>query len=144
MARKKREKVVRFGVSITESLLSKYDELISSKGYTQRSEAIRDLIRNFIVEHEWSTGEEETIGVLSIVYDHELGEVGDLLLDIQHNNYRSIISSLHVHLDERNCLEVIVIRDKASNVKAISDALLSRKGVKHGGLMRTTLGKGIS
>jgi CopG family nickel-responsive transcriptional regulator len=139
----RKEKVVRFGISITESLLSRYDELISAKGYTQRSEAIRDLIRNFIVEQEWASGDEETIGVLSIVYDHEVGDIGDLLIDIQHENYESIVSSLHVHLDERNCLEVLVIKDKASKVKLISDELMSRKGVKHGGLVKTTIGKGI-
>ena len=107
------EKVIRFGVSINPKLLERFDNIIKEKGYTNRSEAIRDLIRDFLVAEEWKTSDEETVGTLTIVYDHEIRGVSDKLTDIQHRYCKNIISTLHVHLDKHNCMEVLVLKGKA-------------------------------
>ena len=135
-------KLVRFGVSINSELLGKFDELIESKGYAKRSEAIRDLIRDYLVEHEWEK-DAETMGAVTVVYDHHVRELTESLTALQHEFHSSIISSMHVHVDEHNCLEVIVIRGKGSKVKEIADRLISTKGVKHGKLTMTTTGRGL-
>ena len=133
---------MRFGVSISSGLLDKFDELIEAKGYVNRSEAIRDLIRDYLVEHEWEK-DAETMGSVTLVYDHHVRELTESLTALQHEFHSSIISSMHVHVDEHNCLEVIVIRGKGSKVKEIADRLISTKGVKHGKLTMTTTGKGL-
>ncbi len=135
-------KLVRFGVSINSELLGKFDKLIESKGYAKRSEAIRDLIRDYLVEHEWEK-DAETMGSVTVVYDHHVRELTESLTALQHEFHSSIISSMHVHVDEHNCLEVIVIRGKGSKVKEIADRLISTKGVKHGKLTMTTTGKNL-
>lgn len=133
--------VKRFGVSLEPSLLKNFDSLITKKGYANRSEAIRDLIRDSLVEEEWEIGDKETVGAITIVYSHDTRELTDTLTDLQHNFYTSIISSMHVHLDEHNCLEVIVAKGKGRNIKKIADRLIGTKGVKHGKLTLTTTGK---
>lgn len=135
-------KLVRFGVSINSELLDKFDKLIESKGYAKRSEAIRDLIRDYLVEHEWEK-DAETMGAVTVVYDHHVRELTESLTALQHEFHSSIISSMHVHVDEHNCLEVVVIRGKGSKVKEIADRLISTKGVKHGKLTMTTTGKDL-
>jgi CopG family transcriptional regulator, nickel-responsive regulator len=138
-------KISRFGVSIDSKLLTSFDQLISEKGYTNRSEALRDLIREYIVETEWKEESDlETMGVVTLVYNHELRELADKLTDLQHQDYKSIISTLHVHLDEHNCLEVLVVKGKNKNIKNMSGRLIGTKGVKHGKLIMTTLGKDLS
>lgn len=134
-------KIVRFGVSIPQDLLTKFDKIIGEKGYTNRSEAIRDLIRDFIVRYEWEVGDEEVAGTITIVYNHDEAEVVKELLDLQHDYLDEIVSSLHVHMDEHNCLEVVVVKGKASRIKKIAERLISLKGVKHGKLVMTTTGK---
>lgn len=136
-------RIVRFGVSIPHDLLTKFDAIIEEKGYTNRSEAIRDLIRDFIVRHEWEKGDEEVAGTITIVYNHDEADVVKELLDLQHDYVCEIISSLHVHMDKHNCLEVVVVKGKARRVKEIADRLISLKGVKHGKLVMTTTGKQI-
>lgn len=133
--------VVRFGISLDRALLQKFDGLIGSKGYANRSEAIRDLIRDTLVRREWETALTETVGAITIVYSHDKRELTDTLTDLQHRYYDSVISSLHVHLDKHNCLEVIVVRGKARDIQAIADRLIGTKGVKHGTLSVTTTGK---
>ncbi|HIP89030.1 MAG TPA: nickel-responsive transcriptional regulator NikR [Thermococcus paralvinellae] len=134
-------RIVRFGVSIPQDLLTKFDRIIEEKGYTNRSEAIRDLIRDFIVRHEWEAGDEEVAGTITIVYNHDEAEVIKELLNLQHDYIDEIVSSLHVHMDEHNCLEVVVVKGKASRIKKIAERLISLKGVKHGKLVMTTTGK---
>jgi CopG family nickel-responsive transcriptional regulator len=136
------EKVVRFGVSLSSELLKKFDKVIGEKNYTNRSEAIRDLIRDFLVGEEWIKGR-EVVGSLTLLYDHEVKGVDERLTDIQHSHYGHIISSMHVHLDERNCIEVLVIRGIAEEVKKIADSLISARGVKHGKLVMTSTGREI-
>ena len=132
---------VRFGMSIDDKLLESFDRLIEQKGYINRSEAIRDLIRGALVETRWEAGEEETVGTVTLVYDHHVRDLADKLTEQQHSHYDQIISSLHVHLDAHNCLEVLVVRGKARHVKKIADELIGVKGVKHGKLVMSTTGE---
>ncbi|WP_297065704.1 nickel-responsive transcriptional regulator NikR [Thermococcus sp.] len=134
-------KVVRFGVSVPEELLEKFDRIIERKGYVNRSEAIRDLMRDFIIRHEWETGDSEVAGTITMLYNHDEADVVKELLDLQHEYLEEIISSIHVHMDEHNCLEVVLVKGKASRIKEIADRLLSLKGVKHGKLVMTGTGK---
>lgn len=133
--------IKRFGMSLDGLLLKSFDSLIVKKGYSNRSEAIRDLIRGNLVQSEWEAGNKECIGTVTIVYSHHKSELLDVLTDIQHNFHTSVISSMHVHMDEHNCLEVIVVRGKGNDIKKIADRLISAKGVKHGKLTVTTTGK---
>ncbi|MEK6690954.1 MAG: nickel-responsive transcriptional regulator NikR [Nitrospirota bacterium] len=135
--------LIRFGISLDATLLKDFDGLISKKGYVNRSEAIRDLIRDSLVREEWEEGNRETVGTITIVYSHNTRELVDVLTDLQHRFYTSIISSLHVHLDGHNCLEVLVIRGKGKDIKKIADRLIGTKGVKHGRLSLTTTGKDL-
>ncbi|WP_297507100.1 nickel-responsive transcriptional regulator NikR [Thermococcus sp.] len=134
-------KIVRFGVSVPEELLERFDRIIKERGYVNRSEAIRDLMRDFIVRHEWEVGDAEVAGTITMLYNHDEADVVKELLDLQHDYLEEIISSIHVHMDEHNCLEVVIVKGKASRIKEIADRLLSLKGVKHGKLVMTGTGK---
>jgi CopG family nickel-responsive transcriptional regulator len=135
--------IVRFGVSIDENLLSGFDGIIKEKGYVNRSEAIRDLIRDMLVSREISNPDAESIGTLTLVYSHDTRELVDKLNDIQHHYHKIIISTTHVHLDEHNCLEVLILRGRTKIVQMISDRLLSVKNVRHGKLTVTSTGKNL-
>ncbi len=131
------EKIVRFGVSLEPELLKKFDRIIKKKGYGSRSEAIRDLIRNETVKQILENENETVVGTLTIVYDHDASNVTNKLLDVQHLHHKNVLSTMHVHLDEHNCLEVIVVSGKAKDVRSIADRITSIKGVKHGKLTVT-------
>ena len=133
--------VVRFGVSMDSRLLKQFDKYINQKGYANRSEAIRDLIRNNLVEEEWEVGTGETVGTITIIYNHHKRELTDTLTNIQHKYHASMISTMHVHLDSHNCLEVLVVKGKAREIKIVADRLIGTKGVIHGKLTTATLGK---
>jgi CopG family nickel-responsive transcriptional regulator len=133
--------IARFGVSIDDQLIKKFDALLARKGYTTRSEAIRDMIRDVLVEQEWETGEQETVGTITLVYNHHTRELDHALTDMQHKSFHQIISALHVHLDAHNCLEVLVVKGKSQDIRKIADRLIGTKGVKHGKLTMTTTGK---
>jgi CopG family nickel-responsive transcriptional regulator len=130
----------RIGVAIDSDLLDKFDRLIAQRGYTNRSEAFRDMIRDELVEKAWESPESPVVGTVTLVYDHHVRLLSEKLTDIQHDHHRSILSTLHVHLDHDHCLEVLVVRGKAADVRRIADALISAKGVKHGRLTITTSG----
>lgn len=136
--------LARFGISIDERLLKSFDELLERKGYANRSEAIRDLIRNALVEDQWARPEEEAVGTVTLVYDHHTRELGDRLTEHQHSHHDAIISTLHVHLDHHNCLEVIVLKGTAQQIQHIADGLIGTKGVKHGRLVTTTTGRHLT
>ncbi len=136
--------LARFGISIDAQLLEKFDRLIGRKGYVNRSEAIRDLIRNTLVEDSWQTGNEEMIGTVTLVYNHHTRELSDKLTEQQHSHHEAIVSTLHVHLDAHHCLEVVVVRGAANDVKRLADELIGTKGVKHGKLVTTTTGAGLT
>ena len=133
--------VVRFGVSMDSRLLKQFDKYINQKGYANRSESIRDLIRNNLVEEEWKVGTGETVGTITIIYNHHKRELTDTLTNIQHKYHASMISTMHVHLDSNNCLEVLVVKGKAREIKIVADRLIGTKGVIHGKLTTATLGK---
>ncbi|MGB9856807.1 MAG: nickel-responsive transcriptional regulator NikR [Dictyoglomaceae bacterium] len=123
--------IKRFGVSIEDDLLEKFDEIIESKGYNSRSEAIRDLIRDYIIKEKWEVKGERIAGTISVIYDHDVHGLVDKLTDIQHHYHDIIISSLHVHFDEKNCLEVIVVKGEVERIKKLYDEISSLKWVRH-------------
>jgi CopG family transcriptional regulator, nickel-responsive regulator len=129
---------VRFGISMDDKLLENFDKLIEQKGYANRSEAIRDLIRAAQVELELEQEEKEGVGTVTLVYNHHVRDLSDKLTEQQHAYHDQIISSLHVHLDAHNCLEVLIVRGKVRDVRKIADELIGVKGVKHGKLVMTT------
>lgn len=135
------QELQRFGVSIGEALLEKFDRLIAEQGYTNRSEAIRDLIRNRLVETEFerSSDGKASIGTITLVYDHHTREIGDVLTDIAHDHHDLIISTMHAHLTHNSCLEVILVKGCGKEIRAFADHVISIRGVKHGKLIITGL-----
>lgn len=132
-------RLTRFGISIDQQLLEHYDQLIADKGYDNRSEAIRDLIRNALVEDQVSHDlERETVGTVTLVYDHHTRDLSEKLTEHQHAHHAAVVSTLHVHLDAHHCLEVIVVRGRAGQVKRLADELIGTRGVTHGKLVLTT------
>jgi len=134
--------LVRFGVSIEDGLLEQFDKRIQEKGYSNRSEAIRDLIRDDLVAQEWND-DDEIVGTLSIVYDHHTRDLNSKLTHLQHSFAGEIRAVLHVHLDHHNCLEVLVVKGHARVVQGFADKIIGTRGVKHGKLTMTTTGKTI-
>jgi CopG family nickel-responsive transcriptional regulator len=130
----------RIGVAIDSDLLDKFDGLIAQRGYTNRSEAFRDLIRDELVEQTWESPESHVVGTVTLVYDHHVRLLSEKLTSIQHDHHHEILSTLHVHLDHDHCLEVLVVRGKSAEVRKVADTLISTKGVKHGRLTITTTG----
>jgi CopG family nickel-responsive transcriptional regulator len=135
--------VVRFTVSVPADLGKQLDRMAHDKGYDNRSLAVADLIRAGLIEHRQNQGDREIAGTITLVYDHHKQHVQAALTDIQHDHHDCIISTLHVHLDHHNCLEVLVVRGKAGIVKQIADELIAAKGVKHGKLTVTSSGKDL-
>jgi CopG family nickel-responsive transcriptional regulator len=135
---------VRFGVSLSLSLLDNFDRLLKNLGYSNRSEAVRDLIRQKLVEQAWGEPEASTFAVVSLVYDHHAGSLAARLTRMQHNAVAQIIGSLHIHVDAENCLEIIVMKGQSKDLRALAEKLVSLKGVKHGTISRGTTGKELS
>jgi len=133
----------RFGVSMESSLLERFDALVRERGYANRSEAIRDIIRDVLVERQWEDEGTEVAGTITLVYDHHVNGLSDLLNDLQHEHYRSILSTMHIHLDEHNCLEVLVVKGRAGELRRIAERLIATRGVKHGKLTLTSTGKDL-
>src|ERR687883_187199 len=132
--------LARIGVAIDSDLLAKFDQLIGQRGYTNRSEAFRDLIRDELVEKTWESPDSDVVGTVTLLYDHHVRMLSEKLTDIQHDHHSVILSTLHVHLDHDHCLEVLVVRGKSAEVRKVADVLISTKGVKHGRLTITTSG----
>jgi len=129
----------RFGVSVEEELLQSFDQLIAGQGYANRSEALRDLMRDALVKSRLETSPEngEALGSLTLVYDHHASELNDKMNELQHDHHDLVVSVLHVHVSHDDCMEVIVLRGAIREIRALSDGLLSLKGVKHGRLFVT-------
>lgn len=134
--------MVRFGISLDKNLLHQFDEHIKNNRYTNRSEAIRDLIRQDLVKKEWQANQEVT-GAITLVYNHHKRELVNKLMDIQHDYHLSILSTQHLHLDDDNCLEIIVIKGRARRIEELYGKLKSAKGVKHSAFAPATTGKGV-
>lgn len=136
--------LVRFTIAMPQDLLEKLDERAARRGIRRnRSEAIRDLVRDALVEDSCADPEQEVCGTLTMVYNHHASDLTKRLDDVQHDHCDEIIATMHIHLDAHNCLEIIAMRGSVAQVKEISDALLGLKGVKHGSLTTTTTGEAL-
>jgi len=136
--------LMRIGVSLPESLLNRFDEIILDRGYSSRSEGIRDAIRSYIINYEWmSDVDGKRVGVITIVYDHSQRGLEDILTHIQHEFGSIIQSSLHVHLDRDICLMAIVLNGEGADVRKAAERMMTLKGVKHIKLTTTSLGEGL-
>ena len=133
----------RIGVAIASDLLEKFDSLIEKRGYTNRSEAFRDLIRAELVRETSSHPSGRVVGSLTVVYDHHVRLLEEKLTELQHTHTRLIVSLMHVHLDHDNCLELIALRGPSADVRRFADALASIKGVKHAQLAITAAGDSL-
>lgn len=138
-----KEPVSRFSISMPAELVRQLDEMVRSKGYVNRSQIVADMVSAHLVEHHSEEGDREIAGSVTLVYDHHRRNVQALLTDIQHDHQEVILSTLHVHLDHQNCMEVLAVRGKARIVKAVADQLIAARGVKHGKLTVTTTGEDI-
>jgi CopG family nickel-responsive transcriptional regulator len=133
--------LVRFSVAIPEDLLMSFDNLVARRGLAKnRSEVIRDLMRKALVDEQWHDPDAVIIGTLTLVFDHHTSDLQSKLDQIQHTSHDKIISAMHIHLDAHNCLEIIAMRGRSSEVSEIAESLLGIKGVKHGHLTATTTG----
>lgn len=128
--------LVRFGVSLEEGLLRRFDDLIHRRKYTNRSEALRDMIRRELLKQDWEEGG-EVAGAITYIYDHHTRELLSRIIDIQHDSQDVIISTQHIHLDHHNCLEIVAVRGRVKKVLQLSDSLRAIKGVRHCALSMT-------
>lgn len=135
------DELVRFSVAVPEDLLSQFDLLVSRRGpSSNRSEAIRDLIRSALEKDECEDPEAQVVGTLTIAYNHHTNDLKDRLDEIQHSYFENVVSTLHIHLDHHNCLETIILKGTMETVKGIADRILGMKGVKTGELTCTAVG----
>ena len=132
----------RFGVSLPRDLIENFDALIKERAYTNRSEALRDLIRQELVKREWLENK-EIVGAITLVYNHHKRELINKILDIQHGFQENIISTQHIHLDHDNCFEIIAVKGKPKEAIKLTDILKSMKGIKHAALSMSSTGKDI-
>ena len=136
--------LTRFGVSMDSNLLKKFDAFIHRRGYVKRSEAIRDIVREALIREKWDRTDSEVVGTITIIYDHHVRGLQETLTEIQHRRQKSVLSSMHIHLDAHNCLEVLAVRGKVRDIQDVANQLISLKGVKHGKLVATTSGKDLA
>ena len=132
--------IIRFGVSLEEDLLDNFDRLIKKRKYTNRSEAIRDLIRQELLKKDLEE-DREVAGAITYIYDHHQRDLLNKIIDVQHDHHDIIQSSQHIHLDHHNCLEIVAVKGNSSKVSKLSDTLKALKGVKHGSLSISGIGK---
>jgi CopG family transcriptional regulator, nickel-responsive regulator len=133
----------RIGVALDSGLLAKFDALIAKRGYANRSEAFRDLIRAELVQETLESPQSKMVGTITLVYDHHVRLLQEKLTDLQHKYHHSILSTLHIHLDHDNCLEVVVVAGKLAELQELANTLISTKGVKHGRANWTTSGANL-
>jgi CopG family nickel-responsive transcriptional regulator len=130
----------RFSVSIPSDLLRKFDRMITEKGYNNRSLAVADMARALLIEHRQQFDDAPSVGTITLVYDHHKPHVQEVLTEMQHSHLGEIVSTLHVHLENHHCMEVLVVRGVASSIKALANSLIGAKGVKHGKMTITCVG----
>jgi len=140
----KKSSVTRFSISMPGDLVRQLDLMSKEKGYANRSQAVADMVRARLVEHYGQMGRSEIAGTITLVYDHHKRNIQGLLTDIQHDHDDVIISTMHVHLDHHNCMEILAVRGRADAIKHVADSLIAAKGVKHGRLTVTATGKEFS
>jgi CopG family nickel-responsive transcriptional regulator len=129
----------RFSVSLEEELLSQFDDYITRHGYSNRSEAVRDLIRGRLIHEAWEQ-DSEVVGVVTLVYDHHQAKLQERITEVQHDYYQLITSSTHVHMDHHNCLEVTIVKGLASQVRELAEGMIALRGVKSGNLTMSSTG----
>jgi len=134
--------LARYTITIDERLLKRFDSYLANHGYRNRSEAIRDLVREALVEEEWAQGGGKVAATVTLVYEHH-SNVAERLAEAQHHHFGIVVSATHVHLDNDHCLEVIILRGRARDVRSLADALIATNGVKHGKAVFTTEGVGL-
>jgi len=137
------DRVTRFSVSMEPELLEKFDSLAAQLGYDNRSEAVRDLIRDRLVRDQWQESRGEVAGTVSLLYDHHELDLPQRLTDIQHDHHEAILSTVHVHLDHHNCLEVLLLKGPVYSVRGLAERLIATKGVKHGTFSMTSTGDSL-
>ena len=130
----------RISISLEEGLLERFDRQVERQGYPTRSEAIKALMRQSLIETEWE-GNEEVAGAISIVFDHHRRGLTNKIMDVQHDSGPLVVSTQHVHLDHDHCLEIVVVRGKAGRIRELAAALRSLKGIKHSALVMSTSGR---
>jgi CopG family nickel-responsive transcriptional regulator len=135
-------KIFRFGVSLPKELIEEFDKLIKNKKYNNRSEALRDMIRQELIKKEWSENK-EVVGAITLIYNHHKREVVNKVLDIQHNFQKEIISTQHIHLDHDNCLEIVAVKGLPQLIIKLTDTLKSLKGIKHSTLSMSSTGTNL-
>jgi CopG family transcriptional regulator, nickel-responsive regulator len=133
--------VARFTVSMDHRLMEQFDQLIKKKSYTNRSEAVRDLVRSAMVEEQWEKPGEKVAATVTLIYNHHTRELSDRLNEVQHHHGEIVVATTHVHLDNDNCLEAVILRGKSKQVRALADQLVALRGIKHGRAVFTTEGK---
>lgn len=129
----------RFSISLDENLLTQFDDYIQPKGYSNRSEAVRDLIRKVLINEEWAQ-DSEVVGVITLVYNHHQPLLQEKITELQHEYYHQITSTTHVHMDHHNCLEVTITKGRASQVRELAEKLIALRGVKDGNLTMSSTG----
>lgn len=134
--------LVRFGVAVDEELLKKFDKLTVARGYANRSEALRDLMRDALVQQQWQD-DKEVVGVVTLLYDHHARNLESQLTDIQHEHHKQILSTMHIHLDHDHCLEIVAVRGTGRQIEELATRLIGMKGVRHGKLTATSTGRGL-
>jgi len=135
-------KIIRFGISLSSDLSKRFDVRLRKKGYSNRSEAIRDLIRQDLVLEEWLEGS-DVAGAITLIYDHHKRELLNKITDIQHDFQKIIVSAQHIHLDHRNCLEIIAVKGDSAKVNKLANMLKAINGVKHSTLSMSTTGRSL-
>jgi CopG family nickel-responsive transcriptional regulator len=127
----------RIGVALDSDLLKQFDQWMGRRGYTNRSEAFRDLIRDRLVGERTSAPNAVVVGTVTLIYDHHAHGVGEKLIELQHEHHDLVVSTSHAHLDHDSCLEVLIVHGKSAQVEEFADRLIGLKGVQHGRLVKT-------
>ncbi len=130
----------RISLAIDKELIERFDAVVARGKKANRSEAIRDLIRKRLIEEEWERGKSEAVGSLTLVYDHAKRELADQLVEVGHEHHHQVLATLHIHLDESSCLELIALRGRPSDLRRLAEGLTALKGVKHGQLVMSSKG----
>ena len=129
----------RFSISLDEKLLTQFDDYLVPRGYSNRSDAVRDLIRKVLINEEWEQ-DSEVVGVVTLVYNHHEAQLQERITELQHDFHHQITSTTHVHMDHHNCLEVTIVKGRASLVKELAEKLIALRGVKDGTLTMSSTG----
>lgn len=134
--------LVRLSLSIEKPLFDELEKLVRRSGYTNRSEFVRDMIRDRLVQREWE-GDREVLGTITLIYDHHARRLSEKLIDLQHDHHREVLVTTHVHLSHDLCAEVILVRARASHVRKLADTLAGQKGVYHAELSTSSTGRSL-